>query len=294
MPLIEISHLTKDFADVRAVEDLSFAIEPGTITGFLGPNGSGKTTTLRALLGLVAPTAGAATIAGRPYRRLDDPLRQVGVLLEAAAHPARSAQDHLRALATEARVPSSRVSEVLELVELRDAARRRVGGFSLGMRQRLGLAGALLGDPPILVLDEPANGLDPEGIRWMRDFMRALRGEGRTILLSSHVLAEVAQVVDDVVVINRGRLVLHTPLGDLVESRRVRLSSPDSAALAVVLRAGGFDVSQGAQDALTVTGTSARAIAEIAFDHHLVVHEIAAEASSLEEVFFDLTEESRS
>jgi ABC-2 type transport system ATP-binding protein len=168
-----------------------------------------------------------------------------------------------------------------------------VGGFSLGMRQRLGLAGALLGDPPILVLDEPANGLDPEGIRWMRDFMRALRGEGRTILLSSHVLAEVAQVADDVVLIHRGRLVLHTPLSRLVESRRVRLSSPDAGALAVVLRAGGFEVSEDAQEALTVTGTSARAIAEIAFDNRLVVHEIAAEASSLEEVFFDLTEESR-
>jgi ABC-2 type transport system ATP-binding protein len=294
MPLIEISHLTKDFADVRAVEDLSFAIEPGTITGFLGPNGSGKTTTLRALLGLLAPTAGTATIAGRPYRRLDNPLRQVGVLLEAAAHPARSAHNHLRALAAEARVPSSRVAEVLDLVELRDAARRRVGGFSLGMRQRLGLAGALLGDPPILVLDEPANGLDPEGIRWMRDFMRALRGEGRTILLSSHVLAEVAQVVDDVVVISQGRLVVHTPLSRLVDSRRVRLSSPDAATLAVVLRAGGFDVSEGAQGALTVTGATPRAVADIAFDHRLVVHEIAAEASSLEEVFFDLTEESRS
>jgi ABC-2 type transport system ATP-binding protein len=293
MPLIEISHLTKDFADVRAVEDLSFAIEAGTITGFLGPNGSGKTTTLRALLGLLAPTAGTATIAGRPYRRLDDPLRQVGVLLEAAAHPARSAHDHLRALAAEARVPSSRVAEVLDLVELRDAGRRRVGGFSLGMRQRLGLAAALLGDPPILVLDEPANGLDPEGIRWMRDFMRALRGEGRTILLSSHVLAEVAQVVDDIVVINRGRLVLHTPLSRLVESRRVRLSSPDAAALAAVLRAGGLDVSHAARDALIVTGTSARAIAEIAFANRLVVHELAAEAPSLEEAFFDLTEESR-
>ena len=293
MPLIEISHLTKDFADVRAVDDLSFAIEPGTITGFLGPNGSGKTTTMRALLGLLAPTMGTATIAGRPYRRLDDPLRQVGVLLEAAAHPARGAHDHLRVLAAEARVPSSRVREVLDLVELRAAADRRVGGFSLGMRQRLGLAGALLGDPPILVLDEPANGLDPEGIRWMRDFMRALRGEGRTILLSSHVLAEVAQVADDVVLIHRGRLVLHTPLSRLVESRRVRLSSPDAGALAVVLRAGGFEVSEDAQEALTVTGTSARAIAEIAFDNRLVVHEIAAEASSLEEVFFDLTEESR-
>jgi ABC-2 type transport system ATP-binding protein len=185
------------------------------------------------------------------------------------------------------------VDAVLELVELRDAAHRRVGGFSLGMRQGLGLAGALLGDPPLLVLDEPANGLDPEGIRWMRDFLRALRGEGRTILLSSHVLAEVSQVVDDVVVINHGRLVVHTPLSRLVDSRHVRLRSPDAATLAVVLRAGGFAVSEGAEDALTVTGASARAIAEIAFDHRLVVHEIAAEAASLEDVFFDLTEETR-
>ena len=219
-PVIEIHDLTKDYGDVRAVDHLSFTVEAGTITGFLGPNGSGKSTTLRALLGLVAPTNGTATIAGQRYRDLADPLGQVGAMLEATAHPARSARNHLRAFALEAGRPRRRVQELLDLVELSAAADRRVGGYSLGMKQRLGLATALIHDPQILVLDEPANGLDPQGIRWLRDFLRTLADEGHTILLSSHVLAEVAQTVDEVVVVDHGRLVTHQPLAQLLAQQR--------------------------------------------------------------------------
>jgi ABC-2 type transport system ATP-binding protein len=291
MPLIVIQNLVKHYGPVRAVDDLSFGVEAGTITGFLGPNGSGKTTTLRALLGLLTPTSGSATIGGRPYGALTAPLREVGAMLEAAAHPSRSARDHLRILAAEARVPRSRVDELLGLVELDGAANRRVGGFSLGMRQRLGLAGALIGDPALLVLDEPSNGLDPEGIRWLRDFLRSLAAEGRTILLSSHVLAEVAQTVDDVVVINGGRVVAHAPLDQLTNEStqriRVRASEPD--ALAAALRAGGLDASAPDGDAITVTGATQQAVAQLAFDRGLVVYEIATDAASLEDVFFSLT-----
>jgi ABC-2 type transport system ATP-binding protein len=215
-PIIEIDRLSKDFGSVRAVDGLTFSVSAGTITGFLGPNGAGKTTTLRALLGLVTPTDGGCRIDGRSYRDLPNPLSTVGTMLEATFHPGRTARHHLAMLAAEAGVPSSRVSALLDLVDLSAAADRRVGGFSLGMRQRLGLAGALIGDPPVLVLDEPANGLDPEGIRWLRDFLRGLATEGRTILLSSHGLAEVTQTVDDVVVINKGRLVVQAPLEQLL------------------------------------------------------------------------------
>jgi ABC-2 type transport system ATP-binding protein len=295
MPLIDVSHLTKDFGAVRAVEDLTFGIEAGTIAGFLGPNGSGKTTTLRSLLGLVEPTSGTALIDDRPYRELRDPLRRVGVMLEAAAHPARSARDHLRILAAEAGVPRSRAEELLALVELEGAAGRRAGGFSLGMRQRLGLAGAMIGDPQVLVLDEPANGLDPEGIRWLRDFLRGLAAEGRTVLLSSHVLSEVAQTVDEAVVIAGGRLVVHAPLEQLLQhgsgDAQVRVRSSDPTGLAAALAATGAAVSPGAGDELLVTGASQSAVAEAAFDHRIVVYALATEAASLEDVFFHLTSE---
>jgi ABC-2 type transport system ATP-binding protein len=293
MPLISVQHLTKDFGPVRAVDDLSFAIQPGTITGFLGPNGSGKTTTLRSLLGLVAPTSGSATIDGRPYRELTDPLRRVGVMLEAAAHPARNARNHLRILAAEARVPASRADELLRLVELESAARRKAGGFSLGMRQRLGLAGAMIGDPQILILDEPANGLDPEGIRWLRDFLRGLAAEGRTVLLSSHVLSEVAATVDEAVVIAGGRLIVHAPLADLLEDGtdggRIRVRSSDPTGLAAALAASGAEVLPGGEDELLVAGATQEAVAETAFEHRIVVYALAAEAASLEDVFFHLT-----
>jgi ABC-2 type transport system ATP-binding protein len=215
-PVLSVNSLMKRYGDVVAVDGLTFSLAPGTVTGFLGPNGAGKTTTLRLLLGLAAPTAGEALLFGRRYRDLEDPLRRVGAVLESGDfHPGRSGRDHLRSLALAARIGSARVDEVLELVELAEAARRRVGTFSLGMRQRLGLAAALLGDPELLVLDEPANGLDPEGVHWLRGFLRGFAQQGRTVLVSSHVLAEAAQTVDQVVIIGRGRLVAMTRLDEL-------------------------------------------------------------------------------
>jgi ABC-2 type transport system ATP-binding protein len=291
MPLIDIQHLTKNYGDVRAVDDMTFGVESGAITAFLGPNGSGKTTTLRSLLGLVTPTSGTATIDGSPYAALTDPLHVVGAMLEATAHPARTARGNLRLLATEAGVSASRVSELLRLVELDGAADRRTGGFSLGMRQRLGLAGALIGDPRVLVLDEPANGLDPEGIRWLRDFLRSLAGEGRTILLSSHVLSEVAQTVDNVVVIADGRLVVHAPLADLTNGTRDRVRVQSSAAveLADALRGEGMEVVGHEGDELVVAGASPDAIARLAMQRGVVVYGLTAESDSLEDVFLDLT-----
>jgi ABC-2 type transport system ATP-binding protein len=291
MPIITIQNLTKDFGAVRAVDDLSFDIEEGKVVGFLGPNGSGKTTTLRSLVGLVTPTSGTATINGVPYARLERPVSQIGVMLEAASHPARSARNHLRVLAAESRIPLSRADEMLDLVDLGEAARRRAGGFSLGMTQRLGLAGALLGDPQILVLDEPANGLDPEGIRWLRDFLRSLAAEGRTILLSSHVLSEVAQTVDDVVVIADGRLVVHAPLGDLTNGARERVRVQSSAAieLADALRGAGMEVVAHEGDELVVAGAARDAIARLAMQRGVVVYGLTAESDSLEDVFLDLT-----
>ena len=289
--VISVEHMTKDFGTVRAVEDLSFTIEAGSVVGFLGPNGSGKTTTLRSVVGLVEPTSGSATVCGVRYAELKNPLTEVGVMLEAAAHPARTARNHLRIIAAEAGVPASRADELLELVDLGGAARRRVGGFSLGMHQRLGIAAALVGDPGVLVLDEPANGLDPEGIRWLRDFLRGLASEGKTVLLSSHVLSEVAQTVDEVVVINHGRLVTHAPLEVLMDQagQRVRLRSPQVDDLAAMLAARGLKACRAAEDTLTVTGATTEELGTLAFDAGLVLFELAADASSLEDVFFDLT-----
>jgi ABC-2 type transport system ATP-binding protein len=219
--MITIDHLTKRYGAVTAVDGLSFEVGPGRVTGFLGPNGAGKTTTLRMLLGLAQPDGGTATIDGVRYRDLPHPARTVGAALEADCfHPARNAVQHLRIVASAAGIPRSRVAQVLGLTGLAEAAHRRVGGFSLGMRQRLTLAAALLGDPAVLIMDEPLNGLDPDGIRWMRDLLRQLAGEGRTVLVSSHLLAEAAQTVDDVVVINRGRLAAQGPVAELELSRR--------------------------------------------------------------------------
>jgi ABC-2 type transport system ATP-binding protein len=218
-PVVSVSSLTKRFGDVVAVEDLTFDLDAGTVTGFLGPNGAGKTTTLRVLLGLADPTAGEALVFGRRYRKLDQPSRRVGAVLESNDfHPGRSGRDHLRALALAAEIAPSRVDEVLDLVELAGNADRRVGTYSLGMRQRLGLAGALLGDPELLVLDEPANGLDPAGVHWLRTFLRSFAEAGRTVLVSSHILAEVAQTVDQVLIIDRGRLVATARLDELTGS----------------------------------------------------------------------------
>jgi ABC-2 type transport system ATP-binding protein len=290
-PVIAVEHMTKDFGSVRAVDDLSFAIEAGTVVGFLGPNGSGKTTTLRSLVGLVEPSSGSATVRGVQYADLKNPLTEVGVMLEAAAHPARTARDHLRIIAAEAGVPPSRADELLDLVDLTAAARRRVGGFSLGMHQRLGIAAALVGDPGILILDEPANGLDPEGIRWLRDFLRRLASEGRTVLLSSHVLSEVAQTADQVVVINHGRLVTYAPLETLMgeAAGRVRLRSSQVDELAAILAARDLDAWRAGDDTLTVTGATQEELGTLAFEAGIVLFELTAEASNLEDVFFDLT-----
>ena len=231
MAVITIQGLTKRFGDIVAVDDLSFEVDQGTVVGFLGPNGAGKTTTLRTLLGLVTPTAGTARIDGRPYRELTDPIRHVGAVLEASSfHPGRSARNHLRVVATAADLPLARADAVLDQVGLTNAARRRVGGFSLGMRQRLGLATALLGDPQVLILDEPANGLDPEGVHWLRGLLRQLADQGRTVLVSSHVLAEVQQTVDRVLIVNDGTLRYAGPLTELddLESAFLRLTGSAS------------------------------------------------------------------
>jgi ABC-2 type transport system ATP-binding protein len=281
--------LTKRYGEVTAVDDLSFAVRPGAVTGFLGPNGAGKTTTLRMVLGLARPTAGSATILGHPFAQLTDPARSVGANLEISGmHPGRSGRDHLRSLVAFAGLPASRVDEVLDIVEMRTAADRRAGGYSTGMRQRLGLAATLLGDPEVLILDEPANGLDPQGIRWLRDFLRAAAAEGRTVLVSSHVLSEVEQTVDDVVVIHRGRLVESGPIASLVTGHGVRVRSPRAAELAAALRERGADVRDD-DSLLHVQGRGIEEIGELAFTIGVPLHELAEESTSLEEVFFRLT-----
>ena len=288
-PAILVEGLTKRYGAVTAVEDLSFAVRTGAVTGFLGPNGAGKTTTLRMVLGLARPTAGHATILGQAFDQLPDPARSVGANLEICGmHPGRSGRNHLRALAAFAGLPASRVDEVLGLVEMREAADRRAGGYSTGMRQRLGLAATLLGDPQVLVLDEPANGLDPQGIRWLRDFLRGAAAEGRTVLVSSHVLSEVEQTVDDVVVIHRGRLVQSGPIAGLLTSEGVRVRSPRLAELAAALERDGAEVRL-AGEVLHVQGRSTDEIGELAFATGVALHELAVEAASLEEIFFRLT-----
>jgi ABC-2 type transport system ATP-binding protein len=293
-PVVRAESLTKRFGTVVAVDDLSFALEHGTITGFLGPNGAGKTTTLRMLLGLARPTTGRALLFGQAYAQLANPIHRVGAVLEATDfHPGRSGRDHLRMLAEAVDVPRARVEEVLELVELSGAARRRVKTYSLGMRQRLGLATALLGDPELLILDEPANGLDPGGVRWLRDFLRAFAGEGRTVLISSHVLAEVAQTVDQVVIINRGRLVVESPLAELTAraTGSVRVRAPDPASLEDALRRAGIEFDAAGEHALLAFGTTTERVGDVAFAANVPVHELVAESSSLEDVFLGLTAE---
>jgi ABC-2 type transport system ATP-binding protein len=291
--VIEVDSLTKRYGSTVAVQDLSFAVSAGRVTGFLGPNGAGKSTTMRAILGLVRPTSGTTTVLGSPYRELHQPEKRVGALLETFdAHPGRSGRSHLRVLALAGGIPRSRVDEVLALVELTGAGRRRVKGYSLGMRQRLGLAAALLGDPEVLVLDEPANGLDPQGIRWLRDFLRSLAAEGRTILVSSHVLAEVAQTVDDVVIIHRGKLIQQAAMADVeaMAAKATTARSPEAARLASLLAAEGVEATVVVDDRITVHAPTER-VGEVAAAHGIVLHELTAERASLEEVFLELTGE---
>jgi ABC-2 type transport system ATP-binding protein len=292
MAAITIQGLTKRFGDVVAVDDLSFEVDQGTVVGFLGPNGAGKTTTLRTLLGLVTPTTGSTRINGRSYRELTDPIRHVGAVLEASSfHPGRSARNHLRVVATAAGLPLARADAVLDQVGLAQAAHRRVGGFSLGMRQRLGLATALLGDPQVLILDEPANGLDPEGVHWLRRLLRQLADQGRTVLVSSHVLAEVAQTVDQVVIIARGRLVTQSTLDALTArtDRLVRVRTPQTETLRSLLAAQGIQTHPDGADQLLAVGTTPETVGTAAAAAGIVIYEMGAERSNLEDVFLQLT-----
>jgi ABC-2 type transport system ATP-binding protein len=290
MSTISFSKLTKRYGSVLAVDDLSFDVQPGKVTGFLGPNGSGKTSTLRILLGLAAPTSGTATIDGLAYRQLPDPVRQVGAALDSSCfHPGRSAAQHLRIITTATGLPRRRVDEVLGLVGLSDVAGRAVGGFSLGMRQRLSLAAALLGDPGVLVFDEPLNGLDPDGIRWLRGLLRSLAEQNRTVFLSSHLLTEVAQTADEVVVLSRGRLVAHAPLADLVaRTSVVRVRTPEAVRLLEVLAGAGLQVRLADASTVEVRSATADAVGMAAAAAGVTILELSRHDEDLESLFFDL------
>ncbi|MFZ3560654.1 ABC transporter ATP-binding protein [Streptomyces sp. BH055] len=293
--MIEAKNLTKRYGDKTAVNDLSFTVEPGRVTGFLGPNGAGKSTTMRLLLGLDRPDSGSATIDGVPYRELPRPMRSVGALLEArAVHTGRSAYDHLLCLAQTQGLGKKRVDAVVEQVGLGSVARKRAGGFSLGMGQRLGIAAALLGDPAALVLDEPVNGLDPEGILWIRNLMKSLAAQGRAVLVSSHLMNEMAVTADHLIVIGRGQLVADCSTQEFIErstEQSVLVRTPDGAQLAGLLESEGAGVTVTADGDLDVTGVEAPRIAEIAAAGGLVLHELSTRRGSLEEAFMELTKD---
>jgi ABC-2 type transport system ATP-binding protein len=292
MAAISVRGLTKRFGSVTAVDDLSFDVPPGTITGFIGPNGAGKTTTLRMVLGLVRPTAGTALVDGVPYVKLDRPAHHVGAVLEASGfHPGRTARDHLRVLAGRGGVPVGRVDEVLAEVDLAGAARRRVGGYSLGMKQRLALAGALLGDPGILVLDEPTNGLDPAGVHWLRSFLRGRVDGGRTVLVSSHLLAELALSADSVVIIKDGRLIVQGPVAELIASgtAAVRVRTPQANLLRATLGARGVLAELVGSDQVVAYGVGTEVVGQAVAEAGVVVYEMSAQRPDLEDAFLALT-----
>ncbi|TDV43611.1 ABC transporter ATP-binding protein [Actinophytocola oryzae] len=293
--MIEVEGLSKQYGRTVAVDDLSFTVRPGLVTGFLGPNGAGKSTTMRMMLGLDRPSAGRVLIDGRPYAGLTDPLRQVGALLEArSVHGGRRAHHHLRWLAQTNRIPTARVDEVLELAGLTGARRKRVAGFSLGMHQRLGLAAALLGDPPVLLFDEPVNGLDPEGIVWLRNLMKGFAAEGRTVFVSSHLMSEMAMTAEHLVVIGRGRLLADTTVERFIADNTqsyVRIATPEPARLREALTAEGIQVTDTDDGALAAHGTDTTKVGELVARHGVVVHEMAARSASLEEAFVQLTGE---
>ena len=294
--MIEVRGVTKHFNDTVAVDDLSFVVKPGQVTGFLGPNGSGKSTTMRIIMGLDAPDAGSATVNGRRYGDLSLPLREVGAVLEARAiHPGRSAFNHLWFLARSNDIPQTRVQEVLEMVGLEKVARKRAGKFSLGMGQRLGIAAALLGDPQVLLFDEPVNGLDPEGILWVRNLLKGLAAEGRTVFVSSHLMSEMALTADHLVVIGKGKLISAGSTAEFIaesSSQFVRVRSPRCDQLAELMVAEGAVVRPEADGALAVSGLSARDIGELAGTHGIFLHELAPQSASLEQAFMELTRES--
>ena len=292
--MIEVAHLTKRFGATTAVDDLSFTVKPGTVTGFLGPNGAGKSTAMRAIAGLIRPTAGATRVNGRAIAEHAAPLTEIGTLLgPGTTHPGRSARSHLLALAATHGIGRARVQEVLELTGIEAVAGKRVGTFSMGMGQRLGLAAALLGDPQTVMLDEPINGLDPDGIVWVRHFLRSLAAEGRTVFLSSHLMSEMAQTADHLIVIGRGRLIADAPMADVlagVGTTRVSVKTPDADRLAAALSGPGVTVTSVARDELEITGLDAEAIAVAARDRGVLLHELATHTASLEEAYLSLTD----
>ncbi|MDY0810873.1 ATP-binding cassette domain-containing protein [Kitasatospora purpeofusca] len=294
--MIKVEGLTKEYGGARVVDGLDFEVVPGVVTGFLGPNGAGKSTTMRLILGLDRPTSGRALVDGLPYAALDRPLRRVGALLDAQAlHGGRTARGHLHWLAASNALPGRRVDEVLEQVGLTGAAGRRIRGFSLGMRQRLGVAAALLGDPPVLMLDEPVNGLDPEGIRWIRTLLRGLAAEGRAVLVSSHLMTEMALTADHLVVIGRGRLLADSATSDFIDRHgrtRVRVRAVDPPRLAALMARSGLDARPSTDGAWEVTGTAAESIAALAAAEGVVLYEIAVQQDSLEEAFMRMTADS--
>jgi ABC-2 type transport system ATP-binding protein len=294
--MIEAKVLTKAYGDTAAVNGIDFQVKPGVVTGFLGPNGAGKSTTMRMILGLDLPTSGTVTVGGRSYQGTVWPLHEVGALLDArAVHPGRSAYNHLHALAAANGIARARVEEVLELVGLSSVARQRAGTFSLGMSQRLGIAGALLGDPGTLLFDEPVNGLDPDGILWIRTLIRSLAAEGRTVLVSSHLMSEMALTADHLLVIGRGRLLADTPLAELIARHsgdRVQVRSADPQRLAADLRTAGAEVSLEPDGTLAVTGLASKQIGEVAAERGHVLHQLRDVTASLEEAYFRMTGES--
>jgi len=294
--MIEVRNLTKRYGDRIAVDHVSFTIRPGLVTGFLGPNGAGKSTTMRMILGLDAPTAGDVTIDGQPFVTLANPMREVGALLDAKAiHGGRTAYHHLLCLAQTNDIPKRRVDEVLEIVGLTAVARKRAKGFSLGMGQRLGIAGALLGDPRILMFDEPVNGLDPEGIRWIRNLMRSLAAEGRTVFVSSHLMSEMENTADHLLVIGRGRMIADCTVREFIEQnseRAVRVRTPDGPALAELVRGAGGKVVPDQADGLLITELALDRIGDLAFDNRIRLHELAPLQASLEQAFMELTKDS--
>ncbi|RZU10832.1 ABC-2 type transport system ATP-binding protein [Kribbella rubisoli] len=296
MTTIEVRGLTKRYGSDLVVDDLSFSVEPGQVTGFLGPNGAGKSTTMKMIIGLAAPTRGSVTVGGRQYRDLPVPLTEVGALLDASAvHGARTAYNHLLALAVSNGLPKRRVGEVLARTGLEGVAGKRAGGFSLGMRQRLGIAATLLGDPRILIFDEPVNGLDPEGIRWIRDFMRSLAAEGRAVLVSSHLMSEMALTADHLVVIGRGRLIADMGMADLMHANgdgTVLVRTADPGSFAYHLTAAGGTVRDGLEGSLVVTGLSGEEIGKLAAYHGVPLSELTPQRASLEDAFMELTKDS--
>ncbi len=294
--MIEATGLSKRYGATLAVDDLSFVVPPGQVTGFLGPNGAGKSTTMRLILGLDAPTSGSVTVNGRPYASYHRPLLEVGALLEARTfHGGRSAYHHLLCLALSNGIGRARVDQVLELVGLHRVARRRAGGFSLGMAQRLGIAAALLGDPPVLMFDEPVNGLDPEGVLWIRNLLRSLAAQGRTVFLSSHLMSEMSLIADRLIIIGRGRLIAQTTIEDLLENGSgnfVRVRSPQGDALAKLLQAQGAAVVRQTDGTLRITGATTEAVGELARANGFTLQELSAQQASLEDRYMELTRDS--